>query len=259
MTVTDQRQTGSDEPSGPSVELPTIPSDPPVDVPGVLARLDALQSIAEQHPPRYGEDGLACFNYLYREITTEVWDRIQSNDFRSREFISRFDVEFAKRYFDAVLPRAAGRPVPESWQVLLERRSDPDINRIQFAVAGVNAHVDFDLAFALLTTCRALNRPFGEDERADYNLVNQVFADHMRALRRHFEDWWMRVLDGGLLALAADRGGDLAVVVSRDAAWNRAKRLSSLTGRDFDEESAEIDHQAAIVGRALLEVPLLGH
>jgi hypothetical protein len=147
--------------------------------------------------------------------------------------------------------------VPESWQVLLERRSEPEINRIQFAVAGVNAHVDFDLAFALLSTCRALGRPFGEDERADYNRINQIFASHMRALRRHFEDWWMRLLDGGLLALAADEGGELAVIVARDAAWNRAKRLAGLTGRDFDVESAEIDHRAAIVGRVLLEVPLL--
>jgi hypothetical protein len=62
----------------------------------------------------------------------------------------------------------------------------------------------------------------------------------MRALRRHFEDWWMRVLDGGLLALAADEGGELAVIVARDAAWNRAKRLARLTGRDFEVESAEI-------------------
>ena len=257
MTVTDQRQTGNDGPRVGSVPLLTMPGDPPVDVPGVLARLDALQDIAEQHPPRYGEDGLACFNYLYREITTEVWEQIQKDEFRSREFITRLDVEFAKRYFAAVLPRTDGRPVPESWQVLLERRSEPEINRIQFAVAGVNAHVDFDLAFALLSTCRALGRPFGEDERADYNRINQIFASHMRALRRHFEDWWMRVLDGGLLALAADEGGELAVIVARDAAWNRAKRLAGLTGRDFDVESAEIDHRTAIVGRVLLEVPLL--
>jgi len=47
------------------------------------------------------------------------------------------------------------------------------------------------------------------------------------------------------------------VVIARDLAWNRAKRLSTLTGREFDEESAEIDHRAAIVGTALLEVPLL--
>jgi len=222
----------------------------------VLARLDALQVIAEQQPPRFGEDGLACFNHLYREITAEVWERIQSNGFRSREFITKLDVEFAKRYFDAVLPRADGRPVPESWRVVLDRRSDPEINRIQFAVAGVNAHVDFDLAFALLTTCRDLCRPFGEDERADYNLINQVFANHMRALRQHFEDWWMRVLDRGLFAFIADEGGEVAVIAARDAAWDRAKHLATLFGRDFDEESARIDRNAAFVGRAVLGIPV---
>ena len=257
MTVTDRLLTENIEPTSQKPDFGDYPTDPPVDVPGVLVRLEALQAIFEQHPPRYAEDGLACFNYLYREITTEVWEQIQRGGFRSEEFISRFDVEFAKRYLDAVVPRTDGRPVPESWRVLMDRRSEPEINRIQFAVAGVNAHVDFDLAFALLTTCRALGRPFGKDERYDYNKINDIFGEHMRSLRQHFEDPWMRLLDGGLLSLCADEGGELMVVIARDLAWNRAKRLSTLTGREFDEESAEIDHRAAIVGTALLEVPLL--
>ena len=265
MTVTDRLLTDrlltENEPTSPNLgnlaDFADFPTEPPVDVPGVLARLEALQAIADRHPPRFAEDGLACFNYLYREITTEVWEQIQAGGFRSEEFISRFDVEFAKRYLDAVVPRTDGRPVPESWRVLLERRSEPRINRIQFAVAGVNAHVDFDLAFALLTTCRALGRPFGEDEHYDYNRINDIFAEHMRSLRQHFEDPWMRFLDGGLLSLVADKGGDLMVVIARDLAWDRAKDLAELTGAAFDRKSAEIDHAAAVAGVVLLEVPVM--
>ncbi|HEX4247267.1 MAG TPA: DUF5995 family protein [Pseudonocardia sp.] len=257
MTVTDRLLSESDEPSGPTPDFSNYPTEPPVDVPGVLVRLGAIQAIAERQPPRFAEDGLACFNYLYREITTEVWEQIQLGGFRSEAFINRFDVEFAKRYLDAVVPRTDGRPVPESWQVLLKRRADADINPIQFAVAGVNAHVDFDLAFALLTTLRALGLPFGDDERYDYNKINDIFAKHMRPLRQHFEDPWVRVLDRGFLAVCADEAGDLTVVIARDRAWDRAKRLSTLTGSKFDEETAEIDREVARVGWALLEVPVL--
>jgi hypothetical protein len=99
----------------------------PEDVPGVLSVLEALQVIAELRAPRLQEDGLACFNYLYREITREVRKRIDNDEFEDKDFITRLDVEFAKRYFEAVLADAAGTQVPDSWGVLLDRRSAPNI------------------------------------------------------------------------------------------------------------------------------------
>ena len=77
MTVTDRLLTENDEPTSAKPDFSGFPTDPPVDLPGVLDRLAALQIIADQHPPRFAEDGLACFNYLYHEITDEVWQQIQ--------------------------------------------------------------------------------------------------------------------------------------------------------------------------------------
>ena len=75
-----------------------------------------------------------------------------------------------------------------------------------------------------------------------------------QTLRQHFEDRWMRLLDRGLLAFCADEAGDLTVVISRDRAWDRAVRLAALSGGEFDEETAEIDREAARIGWALLEL-----
>jgi hypothetical protein len=229
----------------------------PQDVPGVVSVLEALQVIAELRAPRLEEDGLACFNYLYREITREVRKRIDNDEFEDADFIIRLDVEFAKRYFEAILADAVGTQVPASWSVLLDRRSAPNIEPVQFAVAGVNAHVDYDLAFALISTCRALDRPLGESERADYEAINQVFADHMGQLRQHFETRSQRRLDAGVFAQLADGVGDLAVVLSRDAAWHRAEHLNTMSdpSPELERARAAIDWRTAMVGRAVLDLP----
>lgn len=229
-------------------------ADPlPTTVPDVVALLDRLQVLAELTPSGRA-DGLACFNYLYRVITQEVQDRlVEGGTFRDPEFLIRLDVEFAARYFAAVRADAVGGPVPRSWRVLLERRGDLDIDPIRFAVAGVNAHVNWDLAFALLSTCDGLSRPFGPAERADYDAINDVFAEHMSDLRRHFENRFEQLLDRLVFDDLADDAGDLTVLLARDAAWLRAEHLATLRGRPaFDRESAAIDWRASMLGRAIL-------
>jgi hypothetical protein len=59
--------------------------------------------------------------------------------------MSQLDVTFAGLYFDAV--EAAGDPaaVPLAWRPLIEERGQPAIEPIQFALAGMNAHINHDL------------------------------------------------------------------------------------------------------------------
>lgn len=48
---------------------------------------------------------------------------------------------------------------------------------MEYAVVGVNAHVNFDLAPAVVRTCTVLGRSApGPAERADYRAVNDVFS-----------------------------------------------------------------------------------
>ena len=43
--------------------------------------------------------------------------------------------------------------MPTAWQPLFERRADPGIEPIQFALAGMNAHINHDLPLAVVATC----------------------------------------------------------------------------------------------------------
>jgi len=191
-------------------------------IPEVLRRLASTQIAAEKHP-RARRDGLACFNYLYTVITTQVQDDYLAGKFTSGDFITRLDVAFANRYLSAVDAEVATAPSP--WRCLLEMRSDPGISPLAFAVAGVSAHVNFDLAFAVLETAEQRAR-LTDDDHGDYQLLNKIFFREMRKLRKHFEDGTERWIERtfGLTTLE-NVLGDVIVVVSRYLAWLKAVRL----------------------------------
>jgi hypothetical protein len=231
----------------------------PKDAPAVHSVIDGLRVVAERYTPALREDGLACLNYLCQEITREVRERIQHHESVDTGFVTRLDLEFATRYFDAVFADAAGTPLPEEWRVLLVRRPALDVDTLRFAAAGRNASISPDLAIALLGMRRALGQPYGEAEFADYQAINQVFADHVGQLREHCERRLQRTLGVGVFALVANAVGDLTVVFAKDAAWHRAQRLATLHDPylELDRARVAIDWQVAMVGRTVLDIPAL--
>lgn len=227
---------------------------PPTTVPEVLATQEEIMEIAQTWP-RGKEDGLSCFNYLYHVITKDVLTRIQEDQFKNPKFIPVLDVEFAKRYFNAVYADATGADVPRSWAVLFQRRSNPNIDPQLFAIAGVNAHVNFDLAFAVVTTCAKLGCSYTDTEvHSDYQAVNDIFAQNMADLRQHFEGWLGRLLDKNIVKRALNNVDDLTVVVARDAAWHRAELLSALSDAERGRMAEVIDWRTAMVGRGVLDL-----
>jgi hypothetical protein len=67
----------------------------------------------------------------------------------------------------------------------MESRFRGGVYRIQFALAGINAHINHDLAFALIETNREsnINPNRLSPQYADYDVVNQLLQEVMpRAL-----------------------------------------------------------------------------
>lgn len=229
----------------------------PEDVPGVVDLLQRLQPVLESGP-RGADDGVACFNHLYGRITSEVLDQLADQDrFRDPEFVARLDVELARRYFAALRTDVTGGTPARAWKVLFDRRRNPDTGPMEFAVCGVNAHVNFDLAQAVVRTCTVLGRrELGSVEHHDYQAINAVFARHMSCLRDDFQAWLGREFDGLFLDSLLDGASNLSVVVARDAAWRRAEHLWRLRSRpaEFERECEAIDWRAAMIGRGVLSV-----
>jgi hypothetical protein len=228
----------------------------PDDVPAVVDQLTKLQDIVERVPPLLGGNPLADFNRLYLTITTSVLERLYAGRFADPAFLSRLDVEFAARYFDALRTWSdASACCPRVWAVLLGRMAGPDCRPLPSAAAGVNAHINFDLPFALVTTFDHLGTdPIDDsDQHHDYLQINEIFAAAIPQLRRGYLDKWQLLID--------TMNGDLddwwqgeMVEYTRNVAWRNAQKLwvirHDLTGTS--EERRRLDGNVASLSRLLL-------
>jgi hypothetical protein len=232
-------------------------STEPGDVQAVIDTLVAVKKAAVQLDPRGDDDGIAAFTTLYHEITCGVLDAVKAGSFEAGTFITDLDVAFACRYLAALkaLTDGVGR-VPRCWEVLFSRRSDDSVPTLEYAAAGVNAHVNFDLAFALLTTWDKHSSPAERDaQHRDYERINDIFYANMNTLRHQFHSPFSD--DGPLLDRLGNWFGDLLVRDTRDFAWNAAMSMwAHRQDPGWDEyragEEERRDHIAAVWGLGIL-------
>src|SRR5689334_13928904 len=113
----------------------------PSSVAEVIARMQAIFAPLPQ------SDGVACFVRLYLAVTEEVRRRLTGVTFADPAFMGRLDVGFANLFFAA----ADAAQAPPAWAPLFEARAQKGIAPLQFALAGMNAHINRDLPVALAT------------------------------------------------------------------------------------------------------------
>lgn len=171
-------------------------------------------------------DGVARFNDLYLAVTLEVAAEADRDGFEDPEFLSRLDVVFADLYFAGIDAAADGRRVAPAWAPLFDARSRPKIAPIQFALAGMNAHINYDLCLALVATCDHLEITLERDspQHRDYLSVNEILVEVEQQVKRRFAS--------GLIGCADEALGRLddvlamwSVARARDAAWAHGEVL----------------------------------
>jgi hypothetical protein len=171
-------------------------------------------------------DGIACFNHMYLEVTQQVDDRISRGLFADPAFMSSFDTNFANIYFAAV-DMLANEPtnVPPAWRPLFEARSKGDIYPIQFALAGMNAHINHDLPIALVDTCTKLDTaPDDGTHHVDYQRVDVLLDSAEQSVRQSFESSVALDVDRHVESVL-DLIGNWSINSARDVAWDTAMAL----------------------------------
>jgi uncharacterized protein DUF5995 len=222
----------------------------------VLDRLTEIRDCTGKVAP---ECGIAQFSELYLTITQCIWDHIQAGGFFADDgYLARLDVLFANRYFGALRAWAGGERTPRAWQVLFAVPDDGEVTAIQLAGAGVNAHINFDLAVATVDT----GREMGDAEldtgtrRADYAKVNDIFAEQMDTLLRNLlEARAAAAKDGEPERLSAlGRLMTRIVAAARQFAWEDATELWPLPrgSEAWDTKEQHMDAVAYLVGGSLL-------
>jgi Family of unknown function (DUF5995) len=173
--------------------------------------------------------------------------------------MTRLDVEFLNLYLSAIDGYRAQPPSEaHCWQVLLGCRSDPSITPMQFALAGMNAHINHDLALAVVRTSEALSSPPGEGAHAaDYDKVNRTLGALDQQIRESFESGIILDLDRQAAGLI-DVVGNFSIDAARQGAWDHALALWDLRADHwaFNLYADGLDRAAEVAGRALL-VPML--
>jgi hypothetical protein len=204
------------------IDMPEVPPVPPAPVTTVAEAIARMEAIAAQLP---FNDGVACFNRMYLDVTKQVNAELDGGFYQDRAFMTLLDVDFANLYFDAVNQGDDVKAVPQAWRPLFERRSDPNIEEIQFALAGMNAHINHDLPIAMVQTCeKAMTEPDVYPHHDDYQKVDVLLDAAEEAIRRSFEDKCEQAVDQRLTAVA-NFVVNWGINSARDLAWTNAQLL----------------------------------
>jgi hypothetical protein len=200
----------------------------PQTVADVVQILEAIQAACADG------DGLKWFNGLYLQVTQTVEVQINAGEFADCAWIATLDVRFARFYFAAIessLSAGAQEQTPGCWQALFDRRNQPAIARIQFALAGMNAHINHDLSQAIVAVCQSTEiAPLhGTAQYNDFTALNTTLDSLIETAKQTLN---VRLL-GDALPAASNLEDTLAawsLAAAREAAWNNAELLWHLVG-----------------------------
>jgi hypothetical protein len=226
---------------------------PPASITDVMTAMQAIEALTVDG------DGLKWFNWLYFQVTQAVEVRVSAGGFADAAFLAELDVQFAGLYFDALKNSISGAALPDCWDALFSRRNQTQLARIQFAMAGINAHINHDLPMAIVATCGVQNvaPQHGSAQYNDYTALNTNLDSLIQEAKQ--------TLQVGLLGDALPEVSGLenlvagwSVSAAREAAWKNAELLWHLRGEALLTTGFldTLDGLTSVVSQGLL-VPIL--
>ena len=214
--------------------------------------IQLMQGLQKDLPPT---DGVRWFNRLYLDVTLAVRDYCRTGPLKAPPFLQQLDILFANKFFDAYDAAVGGGNVPACWEPLFDARHDGRIAPLQFAMAGMNAHISHDLAIGVVETCQALNVTPTDScpQHVDYNAVNAILGTTEAQTKQWLLTGAIKEIDHAV-APVDDAVAIWSIERARDAAWIRAEVLWHL--RDHKTLTAAyldaLDATVGMEGRALL-------
>jgi len=201
-------------------------------------------------------DGLKWFNWLYLQVTLAVQQRVSAaGGFTDPAWIAALDVEFAGFYLGAIGAALGSGTAPGCWQAVFNVRNQPAETRIQFALAGMNAHINHDLPQAVVATCQArgFQPQHGTPQYNDYTALNSTLDAIITTAKQTLN-----------VRLAGDSLPDVTrlenlvaawgVAEAREIAWKNAEVLWHIQGAPAISATFldSVDATTAVASRTLL-------
>ena len=216
---------------------------------------DVLQILQSIETTCVDGDGLKWFNWLYLQVTQAVEARVAGGGFVDPVWLAELDIRFARLYFSALKSSLSGQETPTCWQVLFNSRNQGAIARIQFALAGINAHINHDLPEAIVTTCEITSTTpdHGGAHYSDYTALNSTLDSLIESAKTTLN---VRLLGGALPPVSHLQNTIAAWSMSaaRESAWQNAGHLWQLRTIPLFESSfiSMLDGFTTVISKALL-------
>jgi hypothetical protein len=221
--------------ASPRARIPWKPLDPAKTIDDVVRNLEQTidWSIRAQSTVGY-------FAVLYKRATLAVRNALGEGKFQNPELMEQFDVTFARCYFDALNAyfypdKYEGLTLP--WEVAFLDQDRVNSSMLQHMVAGLNAHINFDLG---VTTARMVPNAMSAFEH-DFNLINALMATQVRGMLNVVQTlspgvlWIRRVIPNEvtlirrLLVKFRDSGWMFAFSLATQPDQARARRVNQMS------------------------------
>lgn len=206
-------------------------------------------------------DRRGVFLTAYLTITSAVQERCAARGFTDNEWVQRYLIAFGSLYRDALAADlsadvSGAARVPKAWSIAFDAARAQRGWVIQHLLLGVNAHINHDLALALIEV------GIGPDRKvrySDHTAVNDVLERATPSLKANVAALWAPVLTR--LDSAAGRLDDDATQFSipkaRDHAWAMAVAIDATKGSAGEAlVRTALDEQAAVIARLVLAPPV---
>jgi uncharacterized protein DUF5995 len=198
----------------------------PLQIPVSATIDDVLHQMRQIETLLPTEHGAQHFNRMYLRVTEAVNEASGTTLWEHEEFIPRLDVTFANLYFHAVEQYLTGEKVDPAWRPLFEVHRGGQPAPIQYALAGMNAHINHDLPVAVITTCKQMELEPHEKSPAhrDYTRTNDVLREVETRIKDWFVEGWIAELDEAMGKID-DALAMWSISTAREIAWENAQVL----------------------------------
>ena len=204
---------------GPDPALLDIVSTPFASVADVDERLARTESYLRERGDRR-----AVFLTVYSRMTATVRDAIDDGAFIDSEWAASYLVAFAERYRRALaaFERRAFASLPRPWLIAFVAAARGETLVAQDALLGINAHITYDLTYALGDVGIDPDR---DAKRADHDRINAILARLVQTAQDALVEAYAAVGIAGidrLLDPLDDRLALLGLKGVREFAWRNA-------------------------------------
>ena len=211
-----------------------------------------LRRVAEIADGLPEDDGLRVFLDVYLAVTSAVLVDAPATDLEDPRFLHELGAWGTSSILQAIEDDGESA---RAWRPLLRARSESRISKLQFALAGMNAHINRDLPLGVVDVLGAAGIEPGRDtpQHRDYVRVESRFAAVMETVKARLRDDLIGYADD-VLGRVDDVAAIWSVGRARDAAWTNAEALFQLRTHTLlrDAFVGSLDRFTGLTSRALL-------